>query len=67
MLSDDEEERLNGYMAAMNEVRFKGSSGRGSLPDLLRLVSYVDVFVLPLSLDSKELPKRLTSSSLSSA
>jgi len=39
MLSNDEEERFNGYIAAMNEVRFKGSSGRGSLPDLLRLIA----------------------------
>ena len=39
MLSDDEEEQLDRYIAAIRQVRSKGSDGRGSLPDLLRLIA----------------------------
>jgi hypothetical protein len=40
ILSDDEEGRLNESIAAIREVRIKSNGyGRGSLPDLLRLMA----------------------------
>jgi hypothetical protein len=40
VLLDDEEGRLNEYIAATREVRIKSNGyGRGSLPDLSRLMT----------------------------